>query len=278
MPTAVKERFADRPNSATGIYASGIQFGAGAAAALAIPLADRLGGWRWSLAAFSVLTALLAGVWLVASRGWPTHLRGRARPRMPLRSALAWRLVASFALIGLLYYGLTAWLADAYVEHGWSESKAGWLFRRVPDRDSPCGVRSRPRRRSQRVSSWLSDRLRSTLCRWSPRRRAAAGCRLRWAVLLGTANGACFPMVMMLPLDVAHEPAEAGAVAGMMLGVGYTIVSLSPFALGAIRDATGSFSAALWVLVAIAAVMVAVSWTLTPARLRHGIEVHAPYV
>jgi CP family cyanate transporter-like MFS transporter len=83
-------------------------------------------------------------------------------------------------------------------------------------------------------------------------------------------------MVMMLPLDVAHEPAEAGAVAGMMLGVGYTIVSLSPFALGAIRDATGSFSAALWVLVAIASVMVAVSWTLTPAELRDGIEVHAP--
>ena len=275
MPTAVKERFADRPNSATGIYASGIQFGAGAAAALAIPLADRLGGWRWSLAAFSVLTALLAGVWLVASRGWPTHVRGRVRPRMPLRSALAWRLVTSFALIGLLYYGLTAWLADAYVEHGWSESKAGWLFAAFQIATVPAGLVvgiAADRRGSRRgyltgfAALYAAGLLGVVLL---------PGAGFAWAVLLGTANGACFPMVMMLPLDVAHEPAEAGAVAGMMLGVGYTIVSLSPFVLGAIRDATGSFSAALWVLVAIAALMVAVSWTLTPGRLQHGIKVHA---
>jgi CP family cyanate transporter-like MFS transporter len=274
MPTAVKERFAARPNSATGIYASGIQLGAGAAAALAIPLADRLGGWRWSLAAFSVATALLAGVWLVASRDWPTHLRSRVRPRMPVRSALAWRLVASFALIGLLYYGLTAWLADAYVEHGWSESKAGWLFAVFQIATVPAGF----------VIGFAADRRgsrRSYLVGFAALYAAGLlgvvllpGAGFVWAVLLGTANGACFPMVMMLPLDVAHEPAEAGAVAGMMLGVGYTIVSLSPFVLGAIRDATGSFSAALWVLVAIAALMVTVSSTLTPERLQHGIKVH----
>jgi cyanate permease len=33
----------------------------------------------------------------------------------------------------------------------------------------------------------------------------------------------------------------------MMLGLGYTISATSPFILGAVRDATGSFDAVLWV-------------------------------
>jgi len=37
---------------------------------------------------------------------------------------------------------------------------------------------------------------------------------------------------------------------GMMLGLGYTIGAISPFVLGAARDATGSFTASLWLLVA----------------------------
>ncbi len=31
-----------------------------------------------------------------------------------------------------------------------------------------------------------------------------------------------------------------------MLGAGYTIGALSPFVLGVVRDATGSFTGALW--------------------------------
>jgi cyanate permease len=52
-----------------------------------------------------------------------------------------------------------------------------------------------------------------------------------------------------------------------MLGVGYTLSSSSPLVLGAIRDATGSFSAALWVLVGIGVSLVAVEASFTPERL-----------
>ena len=36
----------------------------------------------------------------------------------------------------------------------------------------------------------------------------------------------------------------------MMLGVGYVIGALSPLILGAVRDATGSFTSSLWLIVA----------------------------
>ena len=73
-----------------------------------------------------------------------------------------------------------------------------------------------------------------------------------WATLAGLGIGATFPLTLTLPLDVADEPAETGAVVGLMLGAGYSITALGPLALGAARDLTGSFSTSLWVLVGVA--------------------------
>jgi CP family cyanate transporter-like MFS transporter len=81
---------------------------------------------------------------------------------------------------------------------------------------------------------------------------------------------------MTLPLDVSSDSAQVGAVAGMMLGAGYLIASLSPFALGAVRDATGSFTGTLWVIVGTACVLLVLCSTLTPERLRRGIAVEQP--
>jgi cyanate permease len=33
-----------------------------------------------------------------------------------------------FAFVSTTYYGTGAWLADAFVEHGWSEGRAGSLI------------------------------------------------------------------------------------------------------------------------------------------------------
>jgi cyanate permease len=66
-------------------------------------------------------------------------------------------------------------------------------------------------------------------------------------------------MVIVLPLDVADHAADVAAVSGMMLGVGYSPTALAPFSLGAFRDATGSFALSLWLVVALAAVLAAVT-------------------
>jgi cyanate permease len=43
---------------------------------------------------------------------------------------------------------------------------------------------------------------------------------------------------------------------GMMLGLGYTLSSLAPFLFSAVRDATGSFTAVLWLIIATAALLI----------------------
>ena len=98
--------------------------------------------------------------------------------------------------------------------------------------------------------------------------RTPAGC---WAVLLGVAIGPLFPLTMTLPLDAAERPAEVAALAGMMLGVGYTLSAPSPLLLGAIRDVTGGFDrGALGARRPRRALLVVVDSSFSPARLAAG--------
>ena len=271
LPVAVKERFPHRPGFATGVYAAGIQVGSTAAAALAVPLAHWHGGWRFSLLVFSAAMVLLVPLWLLSSRDGVERPLRVVRPSLPWRSVTAWRLAAVFALVGMNFYGVSHWLANAYVEHGWSEHRAGWLLTAFQAATVPSGL----------IGPWLADRFGSRrlymvaaallMCGALVGVIEAPGAGWLWVVLLGWGNGTMFGMVMTLPLDVSDRPAEAGAAAGMMLGVGYTISALLPFTLGAIRDATGSFSDALWVLVGVTLLAAVASSTLTRARLRRGL-------
>jgi len=269
LPVAVKERVADRPGFATGIYTTGITIGSAVAAALAVPLAHAAGGWRTPLVLFSVVSAVLAGLWLWLTREEPRHVRTNLRPlKLPLRDPLAWRLVTAFFLMSFVFYGLNSWLPDVYVERGWRESSAGELLAVLNTVTIPCGL----------LVAWAADL-------WGTRRQWLAGAALlqlagllgvvllpaagwAWAVLVGVAIGPLFPLTMTLPLDAAERPAEVAALAGMMLGVGYTLSATSPLLLGAVRDLAGGFEAVLWVLVAAGALLVLVEWSFSPARLR----------
>lgn len=275
MPVAVKERFPHRPGFATGVYAAGIQTGSTAAAALAVPLAHWHGGWRFSLLVFSAATAVLLPLWLVASRGSVERPLKVVRPQLPWRSATAWRLATVFALVGMNFYGISHWLANAYVEHGWSEHRAGWLLTVFQAATVPSGL----------LMPWLADRVGSRRLYMVAAALLMAGTLAGvieapgagwlWVILLGWGNGTLFGMVMTLPLDVSDKPAEAGAAAAMMLGAGYSVAAILPFTLGAVRDATGSFTDALWVLAGISVLAAAACTTLTRERLRRGVGAQA---
>ena len=58
-----------------------------------------------------------------------------------------------------------------------------------------------------------------------------------------------------------------------MLGFGYSLAAIAPFALGAVRDSTGSFRDSLWLLAGITTVLAIVVSQLGPARLSHGVTV-----
>jgi CP family cyanate transporter-like MFS transporter len=247
-PISVKEHFEDTAATGTGVYTGGIQIGSTAAAALAVPLAAWLGGWRGALIAISCVALLSFVAWTVLTRGDLPHEAPAATvPRLPWRSRTAWLLVAIFALMGSGYYGLNAWLPDAYHEKGWSEGEAGLLL----------AMMNLAAILSSFVVPWLSDRagrrspfllgLSLGFIAGATMLVATPGLAYFGVLLAGITQGGLFSLVMTLPLDFEQTPERVGALIAMMLGLGYTIAATSPFLLGAIRDATGSFDAVLWV-------------------------------
>ena len=89
---------------------------------------------------------------------------------------------------------------------------------------------------------------------------------------MGLCTGVMFPLVMTLPVDIGRRPAEVGAVAGMMLGVGYTIGAVAPLGLGAARDLTGSYTTTLWLIVAAGAVLFSLCMVMSRERIGRGVS------
>ncbi len=187
---------------------------------------------------FSLATLAIWAGWLVLSRGAWTERSGTRPPRLPVRRPIVWLIVLAFALPSVVYYGLVAWIADAYQERGWSDEASGAVL-------AVMGIASIP---AALIVPWLADRMGTRrLWMWF-----AAGCMCTatfgfaaipgggyaWAVLTGIALGTVFPICLTMCLDVAREPAEAGAAAALMFLAGYPIAALGPLGAGALRDLT----------------------------------------
>jgi MFS transporter, CP family, cyanate transporter len=272
MPQAVKERFAHRPAFATAIYATGINVGSATSSAVAVPIADAAGGWRWAVGVFSVVTCGLVVAWVMLTRREPRHLRDDApHVRPPWRSPLAWVIAVEFGVMSMAFYGINNWIPDAYVERGWSESRAGWLL----------ALLNLSALATTLLVPWFADRFGSRrgylLCFSAVFTLATAGFAgleggaWVWAALAGLSVGALFPLVMTLPLDVAHRPAEVAAVASVMLGAGYSMSALAPLGLGAVRDLTGGYDVTLWLLVAFTGAQFLIASALSRERLARGV-------
>jgi CP family cyanate transporter-like MFS transporter len=268
LPVAVKARFPHRPAFASGVSTTGLSIGAAISSALAVPAAEAFGGWRGALAAMSVVTVVLGAAWLVLSRGEWTERAVERAPRLPVRRPIVWVIVAVFGLQSVVFYGVVAWLPDAFQERGWSPGTAGALVAVFGLAALPGGL----------GIPWLADRAGSRRL-WLASSSvllavatfgvaAIPGLGFAWAALAGVAIGAVFPLCLALCMDVAHEPAAAGAAVALVYLGGYVLASLAPFGLGALRDATGSFTTSLWALFATAVALLACCVPLTAERLR----------
>jgi MFS transporter, CP family, cyanate transporter len=174
-----------------------------------------------------------------------------------------------------LFYGLNNWLPDAYVERGWSDGKAGALL----------AVLNIAALVTTMIIPWIADRRGSrrfylvlfsgALAASCAGFAALPGGAWVWATTAGLCTGAMFPLVMTLPVDVGRRPVDVGAIAGMMLGVGYTIGAIAPLVLGAARDATGAFTTTLWLIAGSGAVLFGLCAAMSAERMGRGVTAPA---
>jgi CP family cyanate transporter-like MFS transporter len=273
----VRSTLSHRPTLGTGAYAMGYIVGSSAAAAVAVPLAIALGGWRGAFATAAILSfAAMAGWWLLAPR--QAHARVPLRlPRLPFRAPIGWLLGLGFGLQSILFYAAISWLPSIYIERGWSTSDAAALNATfaalgiVTTLTVPLiarWIRSRRAQLAIAASLALLGSLGIATGADGPPSSAAVGLFAYGSVLLlGFGIGIFFPISLTLPVEAARSPAESSALAALMLLIGYTLASVGPVLLGAARDATGSFVVAGWLLVAVSAAMLATTSLFSARRL-----------
>ena len=275
LPMIVRARLPRHPAAGTGAYVIGFVIGGTITAALAVPLADALGGWRGSfvVVAAAGLTSLVAWLWLMPRD--EGHVRAApTRPKLPWRRPAAWLLGGIFGSQSVLFYGCITWLASIYRERGWPESDAGGLIAlltgiglistlAVPVFADRVGTR-----RSQLTLAALLSVAGALIVALTPGEQPGSFVTLAATILLGLGIGAYFPLALTLPVDVASDGGDAASISAFMLLIGYALAATSPVVLGIVRDATGSFDAVVWILVGISVAMIPLALSLHPERLR----------
>ena len=243
LPPLAKAYFPGRVTLVTGLYATGINLGAGCAALATGPITEATGGsWRTGLACWSLLSVVAVILWLPVAAG--SRMRLRLEPtRVPLRSSRAWAVTALFGAQSFVYYGILTWLATLYEERGWSRSHAGALlaFFTLLQMIGAVGM-SAGAHRSGDAGIWIRATLGLSVAALLWIALVPDTATWVWVAILGLGVGGIFPLSMSLPLLATTTTDAARAWMSMTLGVGYVVAAAGPFAVGALRSATGGFA------------------------------------
>jgi MFS transporter, CP family, cyanate transporter len=250
------------------IYGTALSLGSTLSASLTGPIAQITDGWRVPAAGWSLFGIPAIAVWLIVRRRQQLP-EARAFERtthpLPFANRAAWLAAAFFACNNFLFYALLAWIAPMYTEHGFGPTRPSLIlgvFAASFMIGNPVfGLLSRQtdRRLWLAFSSGFAA-IGLYLLAWRPDEVPYLGTML---VAFGLGGG--FSLGMTLPLDNTRNAHEANAWNAFILTVGYLIAAGGPLLVGWLRDATGGFGWALWLLFAVGVSMLALTATLKPA-------------
>jgi CP family cyanate transporter-like MFS transporter len=282
LPRLVKTLFPpERVGLITGVYMLAMMLGATVGAGLSEPLATALGSWEESLAAWSGLGVLGLVAWaplaLVVWRHRREVTAQSVGTALPWRSATAWLIAAYLATQSFAFYSTLAWMAPSYVRLGWESDDAGYLLSAFTAVQIVAGL----------LMPVLSDRVRDLRLLLVPA-TVAAGIGLVgigvaptaapwfWAALIGFGQGSAFALALVLLVRFAATPHASGGLSAMGFLVGYSIASVGPLLMGALRDATGGFQVVWIVLAALMLPQLLICLVLRPGLAKVGATVDAP--
>ena len=256
LPGLVKKRFPARTGLMTAVYTTVLGVSAALATGASFPIANQTGlGWRGSLALWAVPALVAAVAWLPQIRGHSSagaSARTLRRVGGLWRSALAWQVTLFMGLQALAYYVALTWLPEILREEGMGAGRAGWMLALA----QAVGIATMflapvlaGRTRSQYgvVTASVALAGAGTLGLLI----AGSTATVLWVVLLGLSQGACFSLALTFFALRAPDPEHAAALSGMAQSVGYLLAAPGPFLFGLLRDATGSWTIPLTLLLAI---------------------------
>ncbi|AVO56622.1 CynX/NimT family MFS transporter [Pseudomonas chlororaphis] len=268
VPALIKRQFQQRVALAMGIYSASLMGGGGLAALLSPHVATHFAHWQAGLGVWLLpaLAALLLW-WLLPFAGPGQRLNA---PSISLwRNRRAWLLALYFGLVNCGYMSMVAWLPAYYLQLGWSATQSGSLlafmtiFQVIAALLMPALAQRQSDRRPLLAISLSAQALGfSGLVLWPLQAPQL------WVALIGFGLGACFALSLILTLDHRRDPREAGQLAAFVQGVGFLINAVSPWMTGWLRELTGSFISAWWVLILTVLAMLVLTRVFSPSSYR----------
>jgi CP family cyanate transporter-like MFS transporter len=259
LPGIVKRDFPRQAGAMTGVYTMALCLGAAIAAGATVPLTQYFDD-RWAIGlGFWMLPAVLAAlVWLPQTRQRHGAHHVAYRVRGLLRDRLAWQVTLYMGLQSSLAYIVFGWLPSVLIGRGLSATDAGLLLsgsiivQLVSAFSAPwLATRGKDQRVGIVVVMGLS--LAGLFgCLYAPLSSLWA-----WAIILGLGQGGAFSLALSLIVLRSRDAHVAANLSSMAQGIGYTIASIGPFAVGIVHDLTGDWNAIGWIfaVIGIAAVV-----------------------
>jgi CP family cyanate transporter-like MFS transporter len=275
MVPAIVSRHAGRARGfVLGVYSTGMALGIAFLAAVSVPLERLLGGWRPALAAAGVFAAIATVVWIVyVVRRAPAPVlagQGLQNTRLPWSDPVARMITAYYATQMTLGYACMAWIAPLYLGLGKSAGDAAALlvlFQAVQLASMlglPAVTDLTTDRRPVLALAALSTCAGLTMLVINP-----VGLAIPAVALTGLGIGGGATLGLVLVVDAVDTVSDGTRLTAMSLLVGNLLGALGPVALGAVKDATGSFRPGL-----IALLVLSVAGLLLVQRCRPGRRLH----
>lgn len=260
LPALIKRDFPRHPGLATGLYFTALGGSAALAAGITVPLERVVGhGWRGALGVWSIPAALALFVWVpeLRQRTAPGETPRAGAVAALLRDPRAWQVTAFMALQSFCFYGVVSWIATLYRDHGWTKTQAGVLLAVVTVVGIPLGLVAptlAARRADQRY--WGSAATLLIVVGFTGLLVAPTSAAYVWAVLLGLGLNGAFPLVLTFMVLRSRTTEDTARLSGMAQTVGYVVAAAGPLAVGAIHDATGSWTPSVVLLLAVSVLQV----------------------
>jgi MFS transporter, CP family, cyanate transporter len=259
LPSLVRARTPDRVGPVTGLYTAALIGGALVAAGSSEPVRAGLGvDAQVALGVWAAPALIALAVCVVEvrdgrlARSSPSARLARPAVRFPWRSRPAWWGTLFMGAQSLLFYGALAWLAPDYIGHGLSARDAGLLLALFSGAQMITAF-AMPAlaHRIGGIRLWIAVSVGLTIVGLFLVAVVPMVAPWLWIGLTGLGMGGNLSLALTVLTQAAPTPEGAAAYTGMAFFVGYLLAAAGPVMAGALRDATGGFTAVFLALAAL---------------------------